>query len=106
MLYKFKSKASADMIMLKEGGELILSLIGKKGQPQGIIEIHELALAIQAIELALESCKQSETDQHKGQTQQLDDELLDSVTIRTRVIPFLNMLKECASKKQVIVWGV
>jgi predicted ATPase len=106
MLYKFKSKACADMIMLKEGGELVLSLIGKKGQTKGIIEIHELDIAIQAIEQALEINQQNEMNQLTGHSQSSDEDTLDAVTVRTRVIPFLNMLKECVRKKQVIVWGV
>jgi hypothetical protein len=106
MLYKFKSKACADMIMLKEGGELVLGLIGKKGHTQGIIEVHELDDAIQAIERALEINQQHEMSQHTAQSQSSDDDALDAVTVRTRVIPFLNMLKECVRKKQVIVWGV
>jgi len=42
MLYKFKSKATADLIMLGEGAETVLALVGKKGQSKGIIEVEEM----------------------------------------------------------------
>ena len=37
MLYKFKSKAAGDLIMLEPNGRRVLQIIGKDPQPQGII---------------------------------------------------------------------
>jgi len=38
MLYKFKSKATGDLIMLEPNGRQVLRLIGKEPTAQGIIE--------------------------------------------------------------------
>ena len=35
MLYKFKSKATGDLIMLEQHGSLVLRLIGKEPAPKG-----------------------------------------------------------------------
>ena len=37
MLYKFKSKATGDLIMLEPNGRQVLRLIGKEPTAQGII---------------------------------------------------------------------
>ncbi len=38
MLYKFKSKAAGDVIMLEPTGRQIVGILGKSPGPQGIIE--------------------------------------------------------------------
>ena len=50
MLYKFKSKASGDLIMLEPNGRRMLEIIGKTPGPQGIIEVHQMAAAVAALE--------------------------------------------------------
>jgi hypothetical protein len=37
MLYKFKSKAAGDLIMLQANGERMLQIIGKEPGPKGIV---------------------------------------------------------------------
>jgi len=46
MLYKFKSKATGDLILLEPQGRQFLSLIGKPVEPKGIIEPEHMAQAI------------------------------------------------------------
>ena len=53
MIYKFKSKATGDLIMTQPVGERVLSLIGKPATPQGIIEVEQLAGAMSALEAAV-----------------------------------------------------
>ena len=43
MIYKFKSKATGDLIMTQPVGDRVLSLIGKPATPQGIIEVDQMA---------------------------------------------------------------
>ena len=45
MLYKFKSKATGDLIMLEPQGRQILSLIGKAPAPKGILQVAEIGRA-------------------------------------------------------------
>ena len=48
MIYKFKSKAAGDVIMLGPTGERVLGLIGKDATPQGIIEPAQMPAASKA----------------------------------------------------------
>ena len=51
MLYKFKSKATADLIMLEANGKQILRIIGKEPAPKGIVEVAEMPEAIEALQI-------------------------------------------------------
>ena len=46
MLYKFKSKATGDLILLEPQGRQFLSLIGKAVEPKGIIEADQMPEAL------------------------------------------------------------
>ena len=53
MLYKFKSKAAGDVIMLEPHGRRLLGVIGKDPGPTGIILPAEMPAALQALEHAI-----------------------------------------------------
>ena len=53
MLYKFKSKASGDLIMLEANGRRVLEIIGKDAGPTGIILPEQMPAAIAALEAAI-----------------------------------------------------
>jgi hypothetical protein len=107
MLYKFKSKAAGDLIMLEPNGRRVLEIIGKDAQPQGIILPEQMPSAITALEGAVE---QEEADQKamvdeakaKGEAPPRSD----AVSLRQRAVPFLDMLRRCEKAGQEIVWGV
>ena len=50
MLYKFKSKAGSDVIMMGANGDEVLRVIGKSPSATGIIEPAAMPAAIAAIE--------------------------------------------------------
>jgi len=52
MLYKFKSKATGDLILLEPQGKQILRIIGKDPGAQGIILPNEMLAAIDALQAA------------------------------------------------------
>ncbi len=107
MLYKFKSKAAGDLIMLEPNGRQVLGIIGKDAGPKGIIEPSQMAAAIAALEAAIAS----EEADHK---QAADDakakgEVAPSgepVSLRQRAKPFIDMLRRCEQAGKDIVWGV
>ena len=108
MLYKFKSKAAGDLIMLEPNGRRVLEIIGKDPQPKGIILPEQIAGAISALESAI---AKEEADQKKmadearanGQTPARPD---GAITLRQRALPFIDMLKRCQTANVEIVWGV
>ena len=53
MLYKFKSKAAADLIMLEPHGRQILEIIGKTPGNNGIVTAAQIPGAISALEAAV-----------------------------------------------------
>jgi hypothetical protein len=107
MLYKFKSKAAGDLIMLEPNGRRVLQIIGKDPAPQGIIEPSQMPAAIAALEAAMAA----EEAEHKNAA---DDSTArgeasatgETVSLRQRAVPFIDMLRRCEQAGKEIVWGV
>ena len=101
MIYKFKSKATGDLIMLGPHGDQILRLIGREPAAQGIIEPAAMAAAIAALEAAVAA-------EEAQPAEQKDDESTPagrSVALRQRAWPMVEMLKRAAASQQAVVWG-
>ena len=99
MIYKFKSKATGDLIMTQPVAERVLSLIGKPATPQGIIEVDQLQAAMSALEAAVAA---------EGPTPGGDGDAApraDRVSLRQRVWPMVEMMKRALAEKQPITWG-
>lgn len=107
MLYKFKSKAAGDLIMLEPNGRRVLEIIGKDAGPKGIILPEEMPGAIRRIEDAIakeEAEHQAAIDQAKAKGQVPPK--FDAISLRQRALPFIDMLRRCEKEKKEIVWGV
>jgi len=107
MLFKFKSKATGDLIMLEPNGRRVLEIIGKDAQPKGIILPEQMPAAVGALEAAIakEDADQKamvEEAKSKGET----PPRFDAISLRQRAVPFLDMLRRCEKAGQEIVWGV
>jgi hypothetical protein len=100
MLYKFKSKATGDLIMTQPVGDRVLVLIGKPTTPQGIIEVDEMAAAMQALEAAVGA-----ENPKAGAGDDAAPTSADAVSLRQRVWPMVEMMKRALAAKQPIVWG-
>lgn len=97
MIYKFKSKAAGDVIMMGPAGDAVLRLIGKEPAAQGIIEVSAMASSIAAIEQAI----QTDEAAAKGQTAAPRG----GVTLRQRAWPLVEMMKRSCAEDADIVWG-
>jgi hypothetical protein len=107
MLYKFKSKAAGDLIMLEPNGRRVLEIIGKDPGPKGIIEPDQMPGAIRALEDAIgkeEAEHQAAIDEAK--TKGEVPPKFDAVSLRQRALPFIDMLRRCEKDGKEIVWGV
>ena len=107
MLYKFKSKAAGDLIMLEPNGRRVLEIIGKDAGPKGIVLPEEMPAAVRALEQAIvkEEAEQKaaiEEAKAKGQV----PPRFDGISLRQRAVPFIEMLKRCEKAGKEIVWGV
>lgn len=107
MLYKFKSKATGDLIMLEPNGRQVLQIIGKEPAPRGIIEPAQMGPAIQALEAAI---ARDEAEQKKAddEAQARGEKALraEGISLRQRAVPFVDMLRRAEQEEQDIVWGV
>ena len=107
MLYKFKSKAAGDLIMLEPNGRRVLEIIGKDPGPKGIVEPSQMPAAVAALEAAIareEADQQAAIDEAKAKGQVPPK--FDAVSLRQRALPFIDMLKRCEKAGKEIVWGV
>jgi Domain of unknown function (DUF1840) len=102
MLYKFKSKAAGDVIMLGPNGDQVMRLVGREPAAKGIFEVKDMPALISALEQAVAADdaarKPDETaDEPRGKG--------DGVSLRQRVWPLVEMLRRCQSANEVITWG-
>ena len=108
MLYKFKSKAAGDLIMLEPNGRRVLQVIGKDPGPKGIILPEQIPGAIAALEAAIaaeEADHQAAVEEAKAKGEVAPDGHA-SVSLRQRAVPFIDMLKRAGKAKVEVVWGV
>ncbi len=107
MIYKFKSKAAGDVIMMGPAGDDVLRLIGKAAAPQGIIDVASMAAAIAALEQAVvadESARAEAEAAAKAEGKKVAPR--EGVSLRQRAWPLVAMMKRSMSDNAEIVWGV
>jgi hypothetical protein len=123
MLYKFKSKATGDLIMLEPQGRQILKIIGKEPGAQGIIEPKDMMAAIDALQQAVvreeEARHEAEREAQKEIQRAAEGLAADpakcgthtasdkgAISLKQRVVPFIDMLRRAHAEDKDIVWGV
>lgn len=107
MVYKFVSRATAEMIMLEADAKNILKAIGKDPSPQGIITVAQIPAAIQALQAAVaaedERRKQAAPD--KDAEDEDGDDVKATIGLKQRAVPFIDMLQRSAAEGADVVWG-
>lgn len=107
MLYKFKSKATGDLIMLEPNGRRMLEIIGKDAGPTGIVLPQEMPAAIAALEATV---AKEDAEQKAAVAEALarneSPPRFEAVSLRQRALPFIEMLRRCEKAGAEIVWGV
>ena len=107
MIYKFKSKAAGDVIMMAPGGDQVLRILGREPAAKGILEVADMPAAMQAIEAAVmqdEQARQQAEAEAAAEGKPLAPR--ESVTLRQRAWPLLEMIKRSHAAQTEIVWGV
>ncbi|HSW16379.1 MAG TPA: DUF1840 domain-containing protein [Ramlibacter sp.] len=107
MLYKFKSKAAGDLVMLEPNGRRVLEIIGKQPGATGIIQPGEMSAAVAALERAIvdeEARLKQEAEDARASGQK--PARAEGVSLRQRAVPFIEMLRRCETAGHEIVWGV
>ena len=65
MIYKFKSKAAGDVIMLRPHGDQLLRLIGREPAAKGIIEVADMPAAMRRSRRSLPRSRAREADRRR-----------------------------------------
>jgi hypothetical protein len=109
MLYRFKSKATADVVMLESNGRRVLEILGKDPKSPGILLPEQIPAAIEALRRAVQ--------EEEERARRLREEAIargeepaeppeERVPLRTRVAPVIDMLQHCLRENCEVVWGV
>ncbi len=105
MIYQFRSKAGADVIMLADLTQRIFDILGRSLEPRGIITVEQLPALIIALETAIlkdleDRAKSNPADQENTEKPRLADRL------GQRAYPFLELMKQAKAKDEPVMWGV
>ena len=105
--YRSGLGATGDTIMLGPQGDQLLRLIGREPAPQGIIEAPAMPAAIAALQRAVAedaaARRGSDADESADES---SGRARDTVSLRRRVWPMVEMLKRAHDAGEAIVWGV
>lgn len=107
MIYKFKSKAAGDVIMTAPVGDAVLRAMGREPASKGIFEAAALPGLVSALEAAVdadEARRRQAADDAKAAG--ASGAKPDSISLKQRAWPLLEMMRRTASASEDIVWGV
>ncbi len=107
MLYRFKSKAGADVVMLADAGDALLRLLGRQPTPQGVFERADLPALIRMLEdgvAADEAQFQRTVDEARAAGEPLPRR--QGVTLRQRAWPLHELMQRSLKEDADVVWGV
>lgn len=100
MIYKFKSAASGDLIMLGPQGDQLLRLLGREPAVKGIIEPAAMPAAIVTLQTA------AAAEENQGSTDDAEAPVRPAVSLRQRLWPMIDMLRRSLAANEPVVWGV
>ena len=103
-MYRFKSKADGDLIMMTPVGDQILRILGREPAPQGILEVAALPQAIRALEEAIAAAELARRDAKRADDDEADG--AEAIGLQQRAWPMLEMMRRSLAERADIVWGV
>jgi hypothetical protein len=107
MIYKFKSKAAGDVIMMGPTGDAVLRAAGREPAPQGIFEPAALPAARAATERAVADDDAARAEaEAKARAEGVKPPKADGIGLRQRAWPLVEMMKRAETAGEPIVWGV
>jgi Domain of unknown function (DUF1840) len=106
-LYRFKSRETGDLVMLQPSGRRILDILGKDPDGSGILLATEMPGAIEALRAAA-SAEEADHQRIKREAAANGEPepQFESVSLRMRAAPLIEMMQHCHRANVDIVWGV
>lgn len=108
MLYKFKSRATADLIMLEPHGRKVLQIVGKSpDETHGIITAEQIPAAIAALQAAVQ--REESAESVSSIADDAPEDVTDppqggAISLRQRTAPLLDMLRRSAAEGYEVIW--
>ena len=106
MIYRFKTKAAGDLIMMGPAGDAVLRILGREPSAQGIIEAAALPAAMAAIEAAVAADEAARKESGADALAAPAGGSGDKISLRQRAWPLLEMMRRSQAEGADIVWGV
>ncbi|VXB34589.1 conserved hypothetical protein [Burkholderia sp. 8Y] len=106
MLVTFHSRATPDVVMLRDLAGYLLGIIGKRIGSRGVILHSEVDAAIERLQTVL---NEDERIAHEHGALYHPLSLTDERTglgLQSRALPFLDMLREARLRDADIIWGL
>lgn len=104
MIYRFRSPATGDVVMLGAAGDELLRLLGREPSAKGIVEPAAMPAAIECLQAAV---KAAEASSEPELTDEADAPArAEGVSLRQRVWPMIEMLRRAHAAGEPVVWGV
>ncbi len=108
MLYRFKSQATEDVVMMEGNARQLLEIIGRPSGPKGILPADQIPAAITALEAAIRADGEHNRHNHDAfATEGHDDDAeRQHISLHQRATPFIHMLQRAHAEGKDVVWGV
>lgn len=106
MIYKFKSAASGDLVMLRPQGDQLLRLLGREPAAKGIIEVAAMPAALIALQAAIAEHEGAARAAPGPEAADDGEPAQPPVGLRQRLWPMIEMVRRCQAAGEPIVWGV
>jgi hypothetical protein len=110
MLFKFKSAAASDLIMLELDARKLLQIMLGDDPVQGIMLADTLVQRIRILQEAVaqdEALRKRLADKAESGARDEEDEVtLDAVRLSQRATPMLKLLQRSLGENSDVVWGV
>ena len=108
MLYRFKSQATADVVMLEVNARQLFDITGKAPTRTGIFTVEQMPAAVAALETAIR--QQAQHAPHHGDAMAMEEHehsaAVQHVALHQRAAPLIDMLKRSHAEGKDVVWGV
>ncbi|PZP28733.1 MAG: DUF1840 domain-containing protein [Roseateles depolymerans] len=107
MLYRFRSPAGADVVMLGDTGATLLELLGREPGAQGLFKAGELPALIARLEAAVaddETRFQQSVEAARAAGEPAPKR--SGISLRQRAWPLRELLQHSQREQVDVVWGV
>ena len=107
MLYKFKSRATADVIMLEANGRQLLEIMGKSPDAHGIVTVAQIPAALEALQAAVsqdQARSKASEEEDQGEKGSGSEKAAPAVHLYQRAAPLIDMLRRSAAEKADVIW--